>query len=121
MADGIELQQKYQDGEALIQENVFDIFNDYLRPGSSVSAAQTATAISQLAPKPSEGETTLDVDDGFFFGLWESVIGVAEQIPHDHPAQDKLVRAVRELSLLPKSGTTAWEVSRTRSNSISRA
>ncbi|KAI1781273.1 hypothetical protein F4818DRAFT_398578 [Hypoxylon cercidicola] len=111
MADSIELKQRDQKGEVLVQENVFDIFKNYLQPGSSVSAAQTAAAISQLAPKPSGGETTSDVDDGFFFELWGSVIGVAEQIPHDHPGQDKLVRAIRELTLLPKSGTTAWESS----------
>ncbi|XXG96908.1 hypothetical protein Hte_003199 [Hypoxylon texense] len=111
MTDGIELQQRGYDGDVLIQEDVFDILNAYLQPGSSVSAAQTAAAISRLAPEPSEGQPMIEVDDGFFFGLWENLIWVAEQIPHDHPAQDKLVRAVRELTLLPKPGTTVWESS----------
>ncbi|KAI1767006.1 hypothetical protein GGR53DRAFT_160127 [Hypoxylon sp. FL1150] len=108
MADGIALQQMDQAGKVLIRNDVFGIFSAYLRPGGSVSAAHTAAAISQLAPA-APGETADEIDEGFLFGLWESVIAVAEQIPHDHPAQDKLVKVIRDLTLLPKSGAGAWE------------
>ncbi|KAI2467807.1 hypothetical protein F4781DRAFT_400724 [Annulohypoxylon bovei var. microspora] len=107
MADEIELRQKDSRGKELVNQDVFDIFNDYLQLKSSVSAAQAAIAISQLLPELRGDEVTLD--DVFFFKLWRSTIAIAEQIPYDHPAQDRLVRVMRELTLLPDTGITIWE------------
>lgn len=109
MAHQIELQQKDSKGKVLIEESAFNAFNDYLQLGSSTSASEVAIAISKLAPKPSGDEKVLD--DGFFFGLWQGIIGVAEQIPYDHLAMDKLVNVMRELTLLPDTGITVWNVS----------
>ncbi|KAI1101796.1 hypothetical protein F4804DRAFT_314912 [Jackrogersella minutella] len=107
MTDEIQLQQKDTKGKMLVDQAVFSIFNIFLQSGSSISAAQAAVAISKLAPEPSGDKKTLE--DGFFFGLWRSIIGVAEQIPYDHPGQDKLVKVMRELTLLPDSGISVWE------------
>ncbi|KAI1388621.1 uncharacterized protein F4822DRAFT_403373 [Hypoxylon trugodes] len=106
MAVRIELKQIDLKGKKIVDESVFNILNDYLQLGSSTSTSQAAIAISKLAPEPSGEEKTLS--DEFFFGLWKSIIGVAEQIPPDHFAQDKLVGVLRELTLLPDSGVTVW-------------
>lgn len=109
MANAITLQQKTPEGKTLISEPVFNIFQAHLQPANNLSASQAALSLANLAPKPNDGEKTLS--DGFFFELWNSVIGVAEQIPHDHPAQDSLVKVMRELTLLPDTGLTVWDVS----------
>ncbi|KAI2632255.1 hypothetical protein GGR54DRAFT_582832 [Hypoxylon sp. NC1633] len=90
-----------------LNSQVADLFNDHFNLTSSVSAAQTATAISKLAPQPSGDEKTLG--DGFFWDLWRTIIEVAEQLDYDDPAQDKMVKVMRELTLLPDTGLTVWE------------
>ncbi|KAI1481379.1 hypothetical protein F4774DRAFT_48888 [Daldinia eschscholtzii] len=107
MAGKIELQQQNIKGGILSNEAIFNTLNDYLQLDSSVSAAQVATAISKLAPEPENGSKTLS--DGFFFSLWQDLISIAEQIPYGHFAQDKLVKVLRELTLLPDTGITVGE------------
>ena len=101
------LQQKDSAGE--ISGDLFNILNDFLIAESSTSPAKAALAVSKLVPTPKDSSKTLD--DGFFFSLWKDVIRVAEQIPHDHPAMDKLVKFMRELTLLPDTGLQVWDVS----------
>ncbi|KAK6955718.1 hypothetical protein Daesc_003361 [Daldinia eschscholtzii] len=107
MAGKIELQQQNIKGGILSDEAIFNTLNDYLQLDSSVSATQVATAISKLAPDPENGSKTLG--DGFFFSLWKDLISIAEQIPYGHFAQDKLVKVLRELTLLPDTGITVGE------------
>ncbi|KAI1084810.1 hypothetical protein F5B20DRAFT_523289 [Whalleya microplaca] len=106
MASQFVLQQNYLQGREPISETFFNIFNDYLKTDSAVSAAQVATDVSNLAPKPNAEERTLESD--FFWQLWGDIIAVVEQVPHDHPGQDKLVKFMRELTLLPDTGVTVW-------------
>ncbi|RYO79241.1 hypothetical protein DL764_010039 [Monosporascus ibericus] len=101
------LKQTDAQGTAHISANVFKIFNDYMAPESSATAAQAAAAVSKLLPDPADGSNTLD--DGFFFTLWNDIINIAVQIPHDHPAMDKLVKVMRELTLLPDTGLRVWD------------
>ncbi|RYP62184.1 hypothetical protein DL769_007425 [Monosporascus sp. CRB-8-3] len=101
------LKQTDARGKARISENVFNIFNDYLVPESSTTAAQAAVAVSKLVPDPADGSNTLG--DGFFFSLWDEIINVAVQIPYDHPAMDRLVKVMRELTLLPDTGLRVWD------------
>ncbi|KAL7624216.1 hypothetical protein AAE478_005775 [Parahypoxylon ruwenzoriense] len=110
MTSKLDLQQKDSRGKDLVDEAVFNIFNGYLQPESTISAAQVAGAISKLTPEPAGADKTLG--DGYFFGLWKSIIRVAEQIPHDHPGQHKLVSVMRELTLLPDTGITVWDTCR---------
>ncbi|KAI0130752.1 hypothetical protein F4814DRAFT_403558 [Daldinia grandis] len=107
MASKVELRRKYIKGDVLVEEAVFNILNDYLQLDSSVSAAQVAATISKLPPEPKSDSRTLD--DGFFFDLWRGIISIAEQIPYEHAAQDKLVKLMRELTLLSDTGITVWE------------
>ncbi|RYP24295.1 hypothetical protein DL767_008627 [Monosporascus sp. MG133] len=101
------LKQTDAQGKARISANVFNIFNDYIVPESSATAPQAAVAVSKLVPAPTDGSNTLD--DGFFFSLWNDIINIAVQIPHDHPAMDKLVKVMRELTLLPDTGLRVWD------------
>lgn len=118
MASIFKLQQTYAKGGERISGEVFNIFNDYLKTEASTTAAQVAVAVSRLVPAPSDGSKKLD--DGFFFSFWKDVILVAEQIPHDHPAMDKVVRFMRELTLLPDPGLQVWDVSSKWFPSLSR-
>ncbi|KAI0385487.1 hypothetical protein F5Y04DRAFT_245942 [Hypomontagnella monticulosa] len=107
MAYQIELQQKDSKGKVLIEESIFSAFDNYLQLGSTTPASKVAIAISKLAPEPSGDQKVLD--DGFLFELWKSIIAVAEQIPYDHPALDKLVNVMKELILLPDTEITVWD------------
>lgn len=111
MASSFTLRQKDAKGGERISGEVFNIFNYYLKTTTTTTttAAEIAIAVSELVPKPADGSKKLD--DGFFFSLWKDVIRVAEQIPHDHPAMDKLVKFMRELTLLPDTGLQVWDVS----------
>ncbi|KAI8960015.1 hypothetical protein F5Y11DRAFT_283744 [Daldinia sp. FL1419] len=106
MADKIELRQEDIKGGILAKDTV-DILGRYLQSDSPVSAAQVAASISKLLPEPKDESKTLG--DGFFFGLWKGIISVAEQIPSEHAAQDRLVKVMRELTLLPDTGITVWD------------
>ena len=103
------LQQNDAAGKEAISGDLFNIFSDFLNVESSTSAAKAAQAVSKLAPTLKDGSKSLE--DGFFFSLWKDVIRIAEQIPHDHPAMDKLVKFMRELTLLPDTGLQVWDVS----------
>ncbi|KAI0843570.1 hypothetical protein F5Y06DRAFT_6675 [Hypoxylon sp. FL0890] len=103
MDDEIELQKPSTNGEGKVTEAVFHIFKDYLQTEGYSDSDQAAIRISRLA---SEHDKTLD--DGFFFELWDSIFGIAEQLPYDHVAQDSVVQVMRELTLLPDTGKTVW-------------
>ncbi|KAI1801468.1 hypothetical protein F4811DRAFT_534547 [Daldinia bambusicola] len=107
MAGKIELQRENIKGGVLTDNAVFNTLNDYLQLDSPISAAQIAASIAKLAPEPEDGSKTLG--DGFFFSLWQDIISVVEQIPYDHVAQDKLVKVLRELTLLPDTEITVNE------------
>ncbi|KAI1368229.1 hypothetical protein F5Y08DRAFT_11401 [Xylaria arbuscula] len=82
------------------RKDIFGTLNGYIQPASTTSASQAASSFAQ-------GVRTYN--EGFFWGFWRSVFDVAEQIPHDNPAQDKLAVFVRELTLVPETGDKVWE------------
>ncbi|KAI1497439.1 hypothetical protein F5X99DRAFT_396908 [Biscogniauxia marginata] len=89
------------------RNDIFSILNEYLQPDNPTSAAKAAAAIAALPADPSDTEKTWD--EGFFWNFWKDIIQVAEQLPHDHPGQDKIVAFLRELTLLPDTGVTVWD------------
>ncbi|KAI1139945.1 hypothetical protein F5Y05DRAFT_336634 [Hypoxylon sp. FL0543] len=103
MADQIKLRMPNASRGGIVTEAIFNLFVDYLRPGSLVTAEQAAINITRL---PSQLEKTLD--DGFLFELWDGIFGIAEQISQDHIAQDKVVKVVKELMMLPDTGDAVW-------------
>ncbi|KAI0593181.1 hypothetical protein F4775DRAFT_579296 [Biscogniauxia sp. FL1348] len=99
MADPITLREVQEQPD---RQDLFGILGAYLQPCSRTSAFSAASAFAALP------RTTLDEE--FLWGLWKDVIRVAEQLPHDHPAQDKLVLFLRELTLLPDTGVLVWDL-----------
>ena len=78
----------------------FPILKESLQPDSSRSPAEAACLINALSPtneKPHDGGSI----DGFLWATWEAFIEMASQIPHDHPALQKLVEIIQELTKLP--------------------
>jgi hypothetical protein len=97
----ITLQQVEEDPE---RNDIFGILNEFIQPESSTSASQAAISFTKTVKPPQ--------DEDFFWNFWkEQMFNVAEQIPHDSPAQDKLVLFLRELMLVPETGDKVWEVS----------
>ncbi|KAI1488745.1 hypothetical protein F5X96DRAFT_58314 [Biscogniauxia mediterranea] len=100
MAEPITLREVQEQPD---RKDLFGILNAYLQqPSSTTSAAADAAAAFAALPRT--------LDEEFLWGLWKDVIRVAEQLPHDHPAQDRLVLFVRELTLLPDTGVLVWDV-----------
>lgn len=102
-----QLQQQQQQpagGGKAISEDTFHILQDYFRTaGNTAAAARAARAVASRVPKDED-----DAVEGFLWTFWGDVTEVAKQIPHDDPAQDKLVAVVRELKLLPDTGVKVW-------------
>ncbi|KAI1438561.1 hypothetical protein GGR50DRAFT_691095 [Xylaria sp. CBS 124048] len=83
------------------RNDIFGLLDKYLRPESTMTGLQAAVLFAQGVDGP---------DEAFFWGFWNNIFDVAQQIPHDNPAQDKLVTFLRELTLVPDTGNTVWEV-----------
>ncbi|KAJ2988687.1 hypothetical protein NUW58_g3846 [Xylaria curta] len=82
------------------RKDVFGVLNEYIQPETATSASQAATSFTQTVKSP---------DEEFFWGFWDNIFDIAGQIPHDNPAQDKLVAFVRELTLVPETGDKVWD------------
>ncbi|KAI1149597.1 hypothetical protein F4825DRAFT_463988 [Nemania diffusa] len=96
-ASAVTLQQVQEDPS---RKDIFGVLNQYIQPESATPAAQVAASFAQGVETPNEA---------FFWGFWNDVFSVAEQIPHSHPAQDRLVAFVRELALVPETAEKVWE------------
>ena len=78
----------------------FPILKESLQPNSSLSPAEASCLINALSPtneKPYNGGSI----EGFLWGTWETFIETASQIPYNHPALQKLVEIIQELTKLP--------------------
>ncbi|KAI0555744.1 hypothetical protein F4679DRAFT_3629 [Xylaria curta] len=84
----------------LDRKDIFGILNSQLQPDTTVPVSQAATSFTQSVKKPEED---------FFWGFWNNIFEIAQQIPYSNPAQDKLVQFVRELTLVPETGDKVWE------------
>lgn len=82
------------------RKDVFGVLNGCIQPDSATSVSKAAASFTQDVKAQ---------DEKFFWGFWSDVFNVAEQIPHDNPAQDKLAVFVRELTLAPETGDKVWE------------
>ncbi|KAK6065595.1 hypothetical protein SCUP234_12483 [Seiridium cupressi] len=81
------------------------IFKDYLESSASTSPGNTARAVDASAPEGGQ-----DQADQFIWETWNSFFQAVQHIPYANTAQDKLVKAVRELALLPKEDRKQdWE------------
>ncbi|KAI0445737.1 hypothetical protein F4803DRAFT_507137 [Xylaria telfairii] len=82
------------------REDIFKILHNQLAAENTVSLSEAVTRFTQSVKK---------LDEDFFWGFWENIFSVAEQIPHSHHSQDTLVAFVRELTLVPETGEKIWE------------
>ncbi|KAI1337629.1 hypothetical protein F5Y15DRAFT_417772 [Xylariaceae sp. FL0016] len=82
-------------------DSIFSILNEYISPTSSTTAPKAVAAFT--------GRDDRTYDEAFMWEFWKNIISVAEQLPHDHPAQDKVVAFVRELTLVPDTGVKVWD------------
>ncbi|KAF8189014.1 hypothetical protein BJ912DRAFT_1059281 [Pholiota molesta] len=81
-----------------VEPKVFPILDAYLQPSSVISATTAAEAIAKLFPPGLVDYTSL-------LRLWDLFIEVVEQIPWQHPSQDKLVALIKTLRDLPDPTT----------------
>ena len=86
----------------IIEEKYFAIINDCLQPGSQLSAAEAAAGINKLTPmsREADGEEA-EEPTSFLLEFWGTISRITRQIPHDHPAQDKMIEILKELQALP--------------------
>lgn len=84
------------------REDIFKILHNHLQPGNTVCISQSAILFTQSVKR---------LDEDFFWGFWDDIFSIAEQIPHSHHGQDTLVAFMRELTLVPETGEKIWEVS----------
>lgn len=92
-------------------DSSFAIFKNLLSTDQAPRSAitQAAVAATKDVKKANDKEA---VDDGYLFQFWKDTFSAAEQVPSaDHPALDKLVSFVRELSLQGDVEIKVWEVS----------
>ncbi|KAH8198064.1 hypothetical protein TruAng_007788 [Truncatella angustata] len=106
MAQGFKLKQESRNtkDKLILEDKFFGIFEDYLGSSTSQSALVVARHIDDAVPDAGKDEV-----DQFVWNTWGQLFQVAQQVQHDDLAQDKLVKVVRELMLLPSGGTAgAW-------------
>lgn len=88
------------------EERLFSYLKDYLQSEGSISAATTAERIDK--EKPSLPNTD---PEAFCHDTWHVFRQLVDQIPHDHPYQDRLVAVIDELTKLPATEVKIWGVS----------
>ncbi|KAI0428984.1 hypothetical protein F5Y09DRAFT_311430 [Xylaria sp. FL1042] len=82
------------------RKDIFGLLNEYIQPDSATSVSQVAATFAQSVKTPNEE---------FFWGFWDNIFNIAQQIPHGNPAQDRLALFVRELTLVPETGDEVWD------------
>ena len=87
--------EHYSDSKA------FEILQRYLQPNSDLLVEKAASNIAEMLPAETEFKTRFG-EVGMFGGL---VYEIAQQIPHNHPSQVKLVRLLQRLARSAKLNT----------------
>ena len=95
-----------------IEPKICAILDAYLQPSSEVSAAIAAQEITQFYPtdpalqQPGTHDNEAHI---FLLRLWELFIKIVEQIPWQHPSQDKLVELMKAIRDLPNPTTISFD------------
>lgn len=85
----------------IIEQQIFDILNHYLQPKSNITAAAAAQSIDNLFPVNRQDDEEKEDPGSFLWHLWGRFHRTAQQIPHAHPAQDKLAALIKCLRSFP--------------------
>jgi len=93
------------------EQKTFTILDVYLQPSSEVSATTAAQEINNLFPEnPDSQQGTLNQEAyTFLLRLWELFVVVVEQIPWQHPSQDKIIELTKAIRDLPNPITIMLE------------
>ena len=88
----------------------FSLIRDYLED-TNVSAEYTAKELTVPAddsssPELNESECSLE---GFLWSLWAMVVKLIQQIPHNHPWQDRMVSILSAIKEVPRQVTPEME------------
>lgn len=96
------------------EKQVFEIIVEYLDPEKEMSPRSAAIRIDSLTPWNQERLKVALVyknADMLLVEAWGFFIGIAKQIPYNHPAQGQLVDLVVELANMPYVKDEAGKVS----------
>ncbi|KAH0559380.1 hypothetical protein GP486_004104 [Trichoglossum hirsutum] len=78
---------------------IFDVLDEYLRPGSEKTPDIAAVQIHRYNPTIGNGKKWDYADcEQFLWDFWEKFIEFARAIPHNHPSQERLVNLVIQLT-----------------------
>ncbi|KXJ88603.1 hypothetical protein Micbo1qcDRAFT_18230 [Microdochium bolleyi] len=97
-----------------VSQKVFDIISTYIQNDDQSDPAESAKELDKLTPGNRALQEIEPVESylSFLLEFWEVFLKIARQVPHDHPAQNQLVRLVVELKGLPttdvESDRTIW-------------
>ena len=91
----------------IINQKIFNILNTYLQPNADQTPANAAQEIGKLSPlkRPREEDKENEDPAIFLFEMWDVVVSLAEQIPWNHPGQNRLVELIQALRDLPEPKT----------------
>ena len=84
----------------------FGLIRDYLEDtdsrAESTAEQLTTPAEDSSSPELNESECSLE---GFLWSLWAMVVKLIQQIPHNHPWQDKMVELLSAIKEVPRRVT----------------
>jgi hypothetical protein len=86
-----------------VGQQIFDILKDFLQQSTDISASTAAARVNALFFEKRREDDEEDPPGGFLLELWDIVLNLAEQIPFDNPAMEKLVDFMRKLVEIPSS------------------
>ncbi|PWY92217.1 hypothetical protein BO70DRAFT_305507, partial [Aspergillus heteromorphus CBS 117.55] len=89
------------------------ILQDCLRESPSpITPATAAQHISQRLLRNEKDLSNAENNsaEGYLWQLWRDFFNAAEQTPHDHPGQDRLVQVIVELQKLPSRRVSVWNL-----------
>ncbi|KAL4066181.1 hypothetical protein J3A83DRAFT_4098949 [Scleroderma citrinum] len=86
-----------------IEQFTFDILNEYLSPSSSTSPMDAAWQFNNGLPfnSPDVESEEMESIDCLLGEIWDLVFRLAQQIPHNHPSQERFVQFILALRDLP--------------------
>ncbi|KAF8972515.1 hypothetical protein BDZ97DRAFT_2054011 [Flammula alnicola] len=85
-----------------VEQKVFSILDAYLQPSSEMSATTAAEEIDKLFPTNTSSSS---LEFTSLMHLWDLFIVVVEQIPWQHPSQDKVAALMKAIHDLPNPRT----------------
>lgn len=84
-----------------VAQEIFDILTELLQPSSNLSLTAAAERIDGFHPAKRTDKGEKEEPASFFLELWDVYVQIAQQLPHNHPGQEKLAKLAQVLRDLP--------------------